>query len=129
MQFLDDNNITLTKEVECPMPSRHWHVMSKKDRPLNTEEVKQFRSLVGSLGFYSVSLRYDISRSVCRVHQRPGMRSATRTQPSCNCQFREKSTFQSETRFAPLLTTSKRFAFSESHSDNFFSDALVWGVN
>ena len=43
--------------------------MLKKDRLLNTEEVKQFRSLVGSLGFYSVSLRYDISRSVCRVQQ------------------------------------------------------------
>ena len=50
-----------------PMPSRH--AMLKKDRLLNTEEVKQFRSLVGSLGFYSVSLRYDISRSVCRVQQ------------------------------------------------------------
>ena len=67
MQFLDDNNITLTKEVECPMPSRH--AMLKKDRLLNAEEIKQFRSLVGSLGFYSVSLRYDISRSVCRVQQ------------------------------------------------------------
>ena len=65
MQFLDDNNITLTKEVVCPMPSRH--AMLKKDMLLNTEEVKQFRSLVGSLGFYSVSL--DISRSVCRVQQ------------------------------------------------------------
>ena len=48
MQFLDGNNITLTKEVERPMPSRH--AMLKKDRLLNTEEVKQFRSLVGSLG-------------------------------------------------------------------------------
>ena len=67
--------------------------------------------------------------SLDSTHQRPGMRSAIRTQPSCNCQFREKLTFQSETRFAPLLTTSGRFAFSESHSDNFFSDALVWGVN
>ena len=37
------------------------------------------------------------------THQRPGMRSAIGTQPSCNCQFREKSTFQSETGFAPLL--------------------------
>ena len=63
------------------------------------------------------------------IHQRPGMRSATRAQPSCNCQLQEKSTFQSETRFAPLLTTSGRFAFSESHSDNFFSNALVWEVN
>ena len=54
------------------------------------------------------------------TYQRPGMRSAIGTQPSFNCQFREKLTFQSETRFAPLLTTSGRFAFLESHSDNFF---------
>ena len=74
-------------------------------------------------------MRGDFADSVGVPFQRPGMRSAIGTQPSCNCQFRQKSTFQSETRFAPLLTTSGQFAFSESHSDNFFSDALVWGVN
>ena len=59
------------------------------------------------------------------THQRPGMRSDTRGQPSYNCQFREKTAFQSETRFAPLLTTSRWFAFSESNSDNFFRGVCV----
>ena len=69
LQFLEDNHIVVTKEVECPMPNRKH--MSQDDKPLDKEDTKRFRSLVGSLGFYTVSLhvRWDISRSVARVQQ------------------------------------------------------------
>ena len=67
LQFLEDNDIVVTKEVECPMPNRKH--MLQDDKPLDKEDIKRFRSLVGSLGFYAVSLRWDISRSVARVQQ------------------------------------------------------------
>ena len=43
--------------------------MLQDDKPLDKEDTKRFRSLVGPLGFYAVSLRWDISRSVARVQQ------------------------------------------------------------
>ena len=47
LQFLEDNDIVVTKEVECPMPNRKH--MLQDDKPLDKEDIKRFRSLVGSL--------------------------------------------------------------------------------
>ena len=65
IQFLEDHDIIITKAVTCPMPSRA-HILNKPTL-LDKEGIKTFRSIVGVLSFYAVSLRYDIARSVCRV--------------------------------------------------------------
>ena len=65
IQFLEDHDVIITKAVECPMPSRA-HILNKPTL-LDKEGIKTLRSIVGVLSFYSVSLRYGIARSVCRV--------------------------------------------------------------
>ena len=47
LQFLEDNGMIVTKEVERPMSNRKH--MLQDDKPLDKEDIKRFRSLVGSL--------------------------------------------------------------------------------
>ena len=66
IQFLEDHDIIITKAVTCPMPSRA-HILNEPTLLDIKEGIKTFSSIVGVLSLYSVSLRYDIARSVCRV--------------------------------------------------------------
>ena len=64
---LNEADIHITKHVGSPMPERDS--ILKDSRILNKDEKSYFKSLVGSLSFYAISLRWDIAHSVARVQQ------------------------------------------------------------
>ena len=54
-------------EVDCPKPTRE--ALFRDMTPLTGDEVTEFRSIVGGLAWFGVSLRWDITQSVNRLQQ------------------------------------------------------------
>ncbi len=66
-RFIRDNELEFSRRVSSPMPDKRHIVRSPKC--LDAEEAKWFKSLVGQMGWYAISLRWDIAHSVSRLQQ------------------------------------------------------------
>jgi hypothetical protein len=66
-RFIIDNELCLNERVGCPMPDKD-HI-SKDQTVLDEEDQKWFKSLVGQMSWFAISLRYDIAHSVSRLQQ------------------------------------------------------------
>jgi hypothetical protein len=66
-RFINENELLLNERVGCPMPDKD-HI-SKDKNSLNEEDHKWFKSLVGQMGWFAISLRWDIAHSVNRIQQ------------------------------------------------------------
>ena len=67
IQLCTDHDIKVVGEVDCPMPTRE--ALFRDMTPLTGDEVTEFRSIVGGLAWFGVSLRWDITQSVNRLQQ------------------------------------------------------------
>lgn len=65
--FMSDHGIELDAGVTCPMPDKS-HIYNDTT-PLSTADCKDYKSLVGGLSWFAISLRYDIAHSVTRLQQ------------------------------------------------------------
>ena len=66
-RFIQDKGLIITSEVCSPMPDRD-HIF-KDETLLDEEEKAYFKSLIGSMSWFGISLRYDICHSVARLQQ------------------------------------------------------------
>jgi hypothetical protein len=66
-RFIADNELCLNERIGCPMPDKD-HI-SKDQTSLDEEDKKWFKSLVGQMGWFAISLRWDIAHSVSRLQQ------------------------------------------------------------
>ncbi len=66
-RFSRDNGLDMTGWVSSPMPDK-YHIL--KDQGLLDEtDRKWYKSLVGQLGWFAISLRWDIAHAVSRLQQ------------------------------------------------------------
>ena len=66
-RFMIDHDIELDAGVTCPMPDKS-HIHSNST-PLSSTERSEYKSIVGGLSWFAISLRYDIAHSVTRLQQ------------------------------------------------------------
>jgi hypothetical protein len=66
-RFIAENELCLNERVGCPMPDKD-HI-SKDQTSLDAEDQSWFKSLVGQMGWFAISLRWDIAHSVNRLQQ------------------------------------------------------------
>ena len=67
-EFMREQAIEVHSEVSCPMPDK-WH-LGKNEELLDAEGKAVFKSMMGSFGWWSISLRYDIAQSVSRLQSK-----------------------------------------------------------
>ena len=63
-KMLENHNIDITGKVQCPMPNSNS--IMNNETELDYERASEYRSLVGSLSWYGIRLRWDIAHSVSR---------------------------------------------------------------
>ena len=66
-RFINENELCLNERVGCPMPDKD-HI-SKDQTSLDEEDKKWFKSLVGQMGWFAISLRWDVAHAVTRLQQ------------------------------------------------------------
>ena len=66
-RFMIDQGLELIKNVNSPMPDKS--AILRSPELLDEDEVSWFKSLVGSMSWFAVSLRWDIAHSVSRLQQ------------------------------------------------------------
>jgi hypothetical protein len=66
-RFITENELCLNERVGCPMPDKDQ--ISKDQTSLDTEDASWFKSLVGQMGWFAISLRWDIAHAVTRLQQ------------------------------------------------------------
>ena len=67
-EFMREHSIEVHSEISCPMPDK-WH-LGRNDELLDSEDKSLFRKILGSLSWWSVSLRYQIAHSVSRLQSK-----------------------------------------------------------
>ena len=67
-EFMREQGIEVHSEVTCPMPDK-WH-LGRNEELLDAEGKAVFKSMMGSFGWWSISLRYDIAQSVSRLQSK-----------------------------------------------------------
>ena len=67
-EFMREHGIEVHSEVSCPMPDK-WH-LGRNEELLDAEGKAVFKSMMGSFGWWSISLRYDIAQSVSRLQSK-----------------------------------------------------------
>ena len=72
-EFMREHGIEVHSEVSCPMPDK-WH-LGRNEELLDAEGKAVFKSMMGSFGWWSISLRYDIAQSVSRSTCRARLRA------------------------------------------------------
>jgi hypothetical protein len=67
-RFLTDNSLEFTYKVDCPMPDKN-HILKGDDAELTGDDLTLYKSLCGSMSWFSISLRWDICHAVSRLQQ------------------------------------------------------------
>ena len=66
-KFLGDHGLEGIRNVNSPMPNKYDIV--KDPELLSDDDVSWFKSMVGSMSWFAVSLRWDIAHSISRLQQ------------------------------------------------------------
>jgi hypothetical protein len=66
-RFVENNKLDLSERVGCPMPDK-GHI-SKDQTRLGLEDEKWYKSIVGQMGWFAISLRWDAAHAVNRLQQ------------------------------------------------------------
>jgi hypothetical protein len=66
-RFIEENELDLNVRVGCPMPDKD-HII-KDQTSLDREDASWYKSLVGQMGWFAISLRWDVAHAVTRLQQ------------------------------------------------------------
>jgi hypothetical protein len=120
-QFLADHSLSIHSDISCPMPDKKY--IGKDNTPLNVEQQAECKSLVGSLSWYAISLRYDIAHTVSRLQSVGNNPTVSTLHSAIRCAAYVGST--SEFRIGGAVTTGPDVI--ECHSDSDHAGDRVLG--
>lgn len=92
-KVMADQGIEVHSEVECPMPD-HRHI-GNKPHLLDEDGVAAYRSLVGSMGWFAISMRWDVAHAVSRLQSQV----QAPTEGACDSAVRVAAYLKSTTDF------------------------------
>jgi hypothetical protein len=69
LEFLESYEVQPSHFAKVATPYIDKHVMYGNDEMLNDEEASKYRSIIGSLNYFSSSIRYDIAQQVSKLSQ------------------------------------------------------------